>query len=134
MKELKASAVQAASRFLSRRGYDILATDWKSAAATADIVSKDGEALVFVKVRTRTGTEAGFPSECRGAAERTERERVALAYLAEHDTVNMFVRFDDVSMVVVAPDRAMIRHHINSMYEELSDRALQEGFPHRAIR
>lgn len=32
MKELKTSAVQAASRFLSRRGYDVLETGWESTA------------------------------------------------------------------------------------------------------
>ena len=103
MKELKVSATQAASRFLSRRGYDILATSWKSKAGTADIVER------------------------RDAAERTERELVALAYLAEYDVVDVPVRFDDIGMVAIAPDRAMIRHHINSMCEELSDRALPEA-------
>lgn len=127
MKELKVSATQAASRFLSRRGYDILATSWKSKAGTADIVAKDGEALVFVKVRARSGAESGIPSERRDAAERTERELVALAYLAEYDVVDVPVRFDDIGMVAIAPDRAMIRHHINSMCEELSDRALPEA-------
>ena len=114
MKELKTNAVQAASRFLSRRGYDVLATGWKGAEGTADIVAKDGEALVFVKVRARSGAESGFPSERRDAAERTERELVALAYLAEYDMVDVPVRFDDIGMVAIAPDRAMIRHHINA--------------------
>lgn len=127
MKELKTSAVQAASRFLSRRGYDVLATGWKGKAGTADIVAKDGEALVFVKVRARSGAESGFPSERRDAAERTERELVALTYLAEHDMADMPIRFDDIGMVAIAPDRAMIRHHINSMCEELSETALPEA-------
>ena len=64
MKELKVSATQAASRFLSRRGYDILATSWKSKAGTADIVAKDGEALVFVKVRARSGACLLYTSRC----------------------------------------------------------------------
>ena len=33
---------------------------------------------------------------------------------ADYDVVDVPVRFDVVSIVLVAPDRAMIRHHINA--------------------
>lgn len=124
MKELKTSAVKAASRYLDRKGYTVLEVGWKSEAGEADVVAKDGDALVFVKVRARTGAKAGFPAEGNGAAERAEREKVALAYLAEYDEVDIPVRFDDMSFVVIAPDRAMIRHHINSL---CADAELPEG-------
>lgn len=90
-------------------------------------MAKDGEVLVFVKVRARSGAESGFPSERRDAAERTERELVALAYLAERDAVDVPVRFDDIGMVAIASDRAMIRHHINSMCAEILEDALPEA-------
>lgn len=115
MEELKMRAAKAASRFLDRRGYAVLEAEWDSEAETGDIVAQDGDTLVFVKVNARTGAETGFAAEPRGEAERTERELLALAYLAEHDQVDMPIRFDNVGMVIISPDRAMIRHHINSM-------------------
>lgn len=120
MEELKTRATKAASRFLDRRGYAVLEADWESEAETGDIVAQDGDTLVFVKVHARTGATSGFPDEAHGKAERVERELLALAYLAEHDQVDMPIRFDDVSMVVVSPDRAMIRHNINSMAYDMA--------------
>ena len=35
-------------------------------------------------------------------------------FLAHYDVVDVQVRFDIISIVVVSPDRAMIRHHINA--------------------
>lgn len=120
MEELKTRAAKAASRFLDRRGYAVLEAGWASEAEAGDIVAQDGDTLVFVKVRARTGAATGFPAEAHGEVERAERELLALAYLAEHDQVDMPIRFDDVSMVVVSSDRAMIRHNINSMAYDMA--------------
>lgn len=46
---------------------------------------------------------------------RARREGAAIAYLAENGADEGPVRFDDVSLVIVAPDRALVRHHINSL-------------------
>ena len=93
----------------------------------ADIVARDGAAVVFVEVKTRSSRTKGLPAEAVGAAKRERYEKIAAAFLAEYEVVDVPLRFDVVSIVVVAPDRAMIRHHINSMCEELSDRALPEA-------
>ena len=49
-----------------------------------------------------------------GAAKRERYEKIAAAFLAEYEVVDVPLRFDVVSIVVVAPDRAMIRHHIDA--------------------
>ena len=56
----------------------------------------------------------GLPSEAVDAAKRDRYEKIAAAFLAEYDVVDVPVRFDVVSIVTVAPDRAMIRHHIDA--------------------
>ncbi|RDB64298.1 hypothetical protein C1878_00035 [Gordonibacter sp. 28C] len=128
MKELKTRAVKAASTYLDHRGYTVLEVGWRSEAGTADVIAEDGDALVFVKVRARSGAEAGFPAERHSASERAVRERVVMTYLAQHDAVDIPIRFDDVSLVAISPDRAMIRHHINSLCAdiELPEEALPE--------
>lgn len=40
---------------LAREGYDILARNWRARGGELDIVALDGDILVFVEVRVRTG-------------------------------------------------------------------------------
>ncbi len=44
----------------------------------------------------------------------------------------MTVRFDVVSMLVISPDRALIRHHINAMTESVlaPDRSFEPARSH----
>lgn len=113
-KELGRRGEDAAALYLARRGYDILERNWTCFAGEADIVARDGETLVFVEVKTRSSVEKGFPAEAVDVPKRERYEKIALAYLAERDFSDIPVRFDVVSIVVLAPDRAFIRHHINA--------------------
>lgn len=105
---------EAAARFLYARGYDILERNWQCFAGEADIIAKDGSCLVFVEVKTRKDTSKGFPSEAVTAEKRQRYEKIALAYVSEFDETDIPVRFDVISIVVVGPERAMIRHTINA--------------------
>lgn len=105
---------EAAAKFLYSRGYEILERNWKCFAGEADIIAKDGRCLVFVEVKTRKDTKKGFPSEAVNAEKRAKYENIALAYVSEFDETDIPIRFDVISIVVVAPDRAMIRHSISA--------------------
>ena len=113
-RELGRRGEDAAARFLDRRGYDIVERNWTCAAGEADIIARDGEALVFVEVKTRSNTEKCLPSEAVDAGKRRRYERIAALFLVDYDVVDVPVRFDVVSIVVVPPDRAFIRHHIGA--------------------
>ncbi len=113
-KELGRRGEQAAARFLYRRGYDIVAQNWVCPYGEADIVARDADTLVFVEVKTRSNCEKGFPAEAVNQKKRDKYERIALAFLKEYGESDIIVRFDVVSIVVIAPDRALIRHHINA--------------------
>ena len=104
----------AAVRFLYKRGYEIVERNWSCAVGEADIIARDGRAIVFVEVKTRSSLERGFPSEAVDQDKRSRYERIALAYLAQCDDTDVPVRFDVVAIVAIAPDRALIRHHINA--------------------
>lgn len=104
----------AAARFLDRHGYEIVERNWTCAAGEADIIVRDGDAVVFVEVKTRSSCDCGFPSEAVNAEKRERYERIAALFLQGYDVVDVPVRFDIVSIVVLEPDRAMIRHHINA--------------------
>lgn len=112
--ELGRRGEEAAARFLYRRGYEIVERNWKCSAGEADIIARDGEWVVFVEVKTRSSCETGMPSEAVDDKKRDRYERIAALFLKDYDAVDVPVRFDIVSIVVLSSDRAMIRHHINA--------------------
>ena len=107
----------AAVRYLERFGYDILERNWTCPAGEADIVARDGEALVFCEVKTRTSLEKGFPSEAVDEEKRARYEKIAGWYLRDCEFVDIPVRFDVVALLVVAEDRALIKHYVNAFSE-----------------
>ena len=113
-RELGARGEEAAVRFLERHDYEIIERNWTCPAGEADIIAMDDDAVVFVEVKTRRSTDMGLPSEAVDAKKRERYERIAAMFLAHYDVVDVQVRFDIISIVVVSPDRAMIRHHINA--------------------
>jgi putative endonuclease len=105
---------EAAARFLYKRGYEIIERNWKCFAGEVDLIARDGDALVFVEVKTRSDASHGFPSEAVTAKKRDKYERIALAYVSNHDLGEMIVRFDVISVVVCGADRALLKHYINA--------------------
>lgn len=104
----------AAARFLERRGLQILERNWKCVAGEADIIARDEDAVHFVEVKTRSNVDCGFPSEAVDRGKRERYERIAVAYLADYDVVDIGIMFDIISIVVTGPNRAVLRYHRNA--------------------
>ncbi len=113
-KELGVRGERAAVRFLERRGYEIVDQNWRCNAGEVDIVARDQDTIVFVEVKTRASIDAGLPEEAIDDEKRRRYEMLAAHYLHGHDTGEVPVRFDVIALLVVAPDRALVRHHINA--------------------
>lgn len=114
MKELAIKCNEASARFLDRRGYELVERTWeKDPKSPIDIVAKDEDALVFVQVKGREGSDT-FPPE---NLNREKLEKFAIKWLreAEDDLTDFPIRFDVIAIITIGPDRAMIRHHINAM-------------------
>ena len=102
----------AAARYLTLLGYEILERNWKCPAGEADIIARDECSLVFVEVKTRTSLKRGFPSEAITPQKRARYERIAGWYLHDEcEFVDNPVRFDVVALLVVGKDRALVRHY-----------------------
>ena len=112
--ELGRRGENAAARFLDRRGYEILERNWECAAGEADIIARDGDVLVFVEVKTRSSTEKGLPAEAVDEAKRKRYGRIASLYVKNYEVPDVSVRFDVVSLLVIAPDRVLMHHYINA--------------------
>jgi putative endonuclease len=91
---------------------EIEARNWRCDAGEVDIVARDAEALVFVEVKTRRSERAGTPDEAVTPAKQRKIVRVTRVYLACTGAPStQAVRFDVVAIRVLAPDRALLRHH-----------------------
>ena len=112
-RKLGKRGLKAAARYLEIQGYEILDRNWSCPAGEVDIVAREGDVLVFVTVKTRADISRGFPSEETSPAARARSEKVAAYYLSEFRDVDFPVRFDTVSLLVIADDRALIRHYVN---------------------
>ena len=105
---------QAAAAYLERRGFTILDRNWRCPAGEADIIALDGDEIVFVEVKTRSDLERGLPEDAITADKRNRYERIAAMWLQDHSYVDVYLRFDVVSILVLGSDRALLRYHKNA--------------------
>ncbi len=113
-KEIAKRGEDAAARYLTRRGYEILERNWECFAGEADIIARDEDVLVFVEVKTRRDPSRGFPREAVTRDKRQRYEKIACAYMTEHEFPDILIRFDVIAMVVIDEERFIVRHHLNA--------------------
>ena len=94
-----------AHRFLRRKGFTIVARNYRlgSGTAEADLIAWDGAELVFIEVKTRRSGEYGPPDRAVGDEKRAHLFRVAREYARKTDTPWDRVRFDLVSVILSDP-------------------------------
>ena len=97
-KSLGRRGEDAATRFLKRLGYRILARGHDSRLGELDIIAVDGRTIVFVEVKTRSSTDAGHPTEAIDATKERRMTQAALAYLKSHGLLAHAARFDVVAI------------------------------------
>jgi putative endonuclease len=92
------AAEQAAADLLRRAGLRIVARNVRLAGAEIDIVADDGDALVFVEVRSRSDSRRGGPLATVGREKQARIARAALAFLARTGRSDAPARFDVVGV------------------------------------
>jgi len=86
-----------AVRFLKKQGYKIIKQNYKTRIGEIDIIAMDGNALVFIEVKTRESIEYGLPFEAVNSAKKRKIRNVALLYLKRLKEIPP-CRFDVVSI------------------------------------
>ncbi len=104
----------AAAAYLERNGLQIVERNWRCPAGEVDIVALDGTTLVMCEVKTRKSISKGSPDEAVTPAKQRRYARIAASYLAHAGNPDLTVRFDVISLLVIADDRALLRHHRNA--------------------
>lgn len=96
-----------AARHLRRRGWRVLARNWRGAGGELDLVVARGDVVAMVEVKTRA--DPGARAEPVTAAQRARIARAAAAFLAARPAlVERAIRFDVI--VVGAGWPPPVRH------------------------
>ncbi len=97
-----------AREYLERNGYRILETNFRCREGEIDIVARCEDSLVFVEVRTKTGSRFGTPEESVTVAKQERLAAVAMSYLQAHNDPPTEWRIDVVA-VEVSPRGRVVR-------------------------
>ena len=97
-----------ASNFLKENGYTILTRNYRRRSGEIDIIAMEGDYLVFIEVKTRTGTSHGHPLEAITLRKQRQISKVAQCYLAEKNLFDTAARFDVVSIVMSRNNQAQV--------------------------
>lgn len=89
---------EAAARFLQGLGWRILDRNWRHGPLELDLVCREGDAIVFVEVKTRAAAGPASPADAFTPAKRDRVVRAARAWLAAHDAWALPCRFDLVGV------------------------------------
>jgi putative endonuclease len=111
---LGAYGERVAVRALTEAGLHVLDRNWRCREGELDVIARDGDALVFCEVKTRTGTGFGHPAEAVTADKRRRLRLLARAWLAAHDEHAPDLRFDVVGVQVPIAGPARVTHLRNA--------------------
>jgi len=93
-----AAAEALACEHLKTLGYSILERNWRCRLGEIDIIARDGEYVVFVEVKARTGPSFGPGVEAVDVRKRSRLRALAEVYLQRMGLKEAGVRFDVVSV------------------------------------
>lgn len=92
-------AEQLAARELRRRGYRILARNWRCRIGEVDLIAEHDGDLVFVEVKARASSDFGGPELAVNATKQRKLSRLLDVWLLEHAVGEVNARFDIVALV-----------------------------------
>lgn len=87
-----------AAEFLQRRGYRLLARNYRTPWGEVDLIARHGGTLAFIEVKARRSHSFGLPQEAVHAAKQEKLRAVAEHYLQEQGLRETPVRFDVVAI------------------------------------
>ena len=88
-----------AADFLKKKGYKILAMNYKNKIGEIDIIAKDKKIIVFVEVKARLSKAFGHPLEAIDERKQFKIRQVAQLYLMMNKIEENNCRFDAVSIL-----------------------------------
>src|SRR5204863_3313184 len=112
------SGERVAADYLIAHGHRVIATKVRRREGEIDLITLDGDTLVFVEVKLRRSTATGEAIESLTATKQRRMAALAVAYAAEHPELPALQRIDLVAIDMGANGAPMRVQHIKSAVEE----------------
>lgn len=106
-----------AAEFLARKGYEILAMNYRKRYGEVDIIARRRATLIFVEVKTRQSGKFGTPFDAVDNRKQRQLTRVAQEYLATHTPKADTVRFDVIAVYWSTSRAAISIEHLENAFE-----------------
>ena len=104
------------ARYLRKKGYTLLASQWRCRFGELDLVARDKRGTVcFVEVKLRSAGAIGLPREFVDARKQERLRTAAAAYLSTHD-IDAPARFD-VAEVYAENDGSLRMEYLENAFE-----------------
>ena len=105
----------AAVSHLKKKGYKILARNYRKSYGEIDIIASKDENIAFVEVKTRKSDDYGTPSEFVTLKKQKKIIKTAYTYIQENDLDAEFT-FDIVEVYLTGRKVRDINHIVNAFY------------------
>jgi len=99
-----------AAEHLERRGWTILARNFRVGHREVDLVARRGGIVAFVEVKTRAGLGYGHPLEAITPQKRREIQQVAQIWVERHGRPGDEYRYDAIAVLIVDGGGPVIEH------------------------
>ncbi|MDD2471684.1 MAG: YraN family protein [Dehalococcoidales bacterium] len=111
------AAEMIAVKHLSSKGYCVLHTNYRNCFGEIDIIARQGPTLVFVEVKSKTGTSFGFPLEAITKHKSSKLIQVAEGYLKEYPDSPEDWRIDAVGVLFNKQNGKTLIEHVPGAIE-----------------
>ena len=91
-------------------GWTIIARNWVCDVGEIDLIARDGQTVVFIEVKARSGTGFGDPLESITTAKARKLHELALTWLVSQDEGAHSVRIDAIGVMVRPGTKPSITH------------------------
>ena len=118
--ELGKQGEDAAVEFLQTKGHEILIRNYRFKKAEVDVISKDGNMIVFTEVKTRSNDAFGNPEEFVNKKKRILMKQAADEYMFQQK-LDVEFRFDILS-VSSENGKLKIYHIKDAFFHEEDDK------------
>lgn len=101
---------------VERQGWKVVDRNYRTRAGEIDLIALDGDVLVFIEVRARTGSTFGVADETVTYRKLQRITTTALSYLEEHpDLDELFWRVDLFAISLGRGERVLACRHYENL-------------------
>lgn len=106
-----------AARYLSQKGYLILARNVRTEYGEIDIVAQRDQTMVFVEVKTRTNRDFGYPETALTEKKKSHLLKAIQAYLQKENSEPTAWQVDVLAIQREKGGETLIEHFENALTE-----------------